>query len=125
MWGLTSNGDLDVSSNGVIRTISGLAITTYQSANVLIGTVKGSYPYVPDMGLDINTILSARVDSGTKPSDNVEYLTELLIATELEKDPNISTVQNFVFETDPLDRTMTVTFEITTVESTQLITLEI
>lgn len=125
MWGLTSNGDLDVSSNGVIRTISGLAITTYQSANVLIGTVKGSYPYVPDMGLDINTILSARVDIGTKPSDNVEYLTELLIATELEKDPNISTVQNFVFETDPLDRTMTVTFEITTVESTQLITLEI
>ena len=125
MWGLTSNGDLDVSSNGVVRTISGQARTTYQSANVLVGTVKGSYPYVPDMGLDINTILSARVDSGTKPSDNVEYLTELLIATELEKDPNISTVQNFVFETDPVDRTMAVTFEITTVEATQSITLEI
>lgn len=125
MWALDNDGDLDVSPNGVVRTISGLDKTTYQSAVVLLGTVKGSYPYSPDMGLDIDTIFSARVDKGTRTQDNVEYLTELMIATELEKDANIIIVQNFQFEYNQAERTMAVSLEISTASTTQSITLEV
>lgn len=126
MFKLTENGDLDVSDNGLIRTISGIVRTTYQSAATLVGTVKGSYPYVPDMGLDIDTIFSARIDDGMDGGINVEYLTELFIATELEKDNNIATVSNFIFELNTLTRNLAVSFEISTLEGTvSTLTLEV
>lgn len=122
MFKLTSNGDMDVSDNGVIRTISGIVKTTYQSAVHLIGIIKGSYPYVPDMGLDIDTIFSTTVDKGMDTIENVEYLAELFIAKELEKDPNIALVTNFTFEFDTRTRGISVTFEMTTV-SGQIISI--
>jgi len=115
MFKLTENGDLDVSDNGVIRTISGIPDTTYQSAAHLVGTVKGSYPFVPDMGLDVDTIFSTTVDNGMDTIENIEYLSELFIAKELEKDPNIATVTNFIFDFDRDTRKLSVTFEISTI----------
>lgn len=120
MWKLTENGDLSFSDNAVLQTITGITQTTYQSAAVLIGTVKGSYPFIPSLGLDIDTIMEARVVQGVNTITNVEYLTELLIRSELEKEPNITLVSNFTFVYDSETRGISVTFEISIVSGITL-----
>lgn len=115
MFKLSATADLNISDNGVVRTTSGIVNTTYQSAIHLIGMIKGSYPYVPDMGLDVDAIFTTTVDKGMDTIENVEYLTELFIAKELEKDPNIAAVANFRFEFNTDTRGISITFEISMV----------
>lgn len=107
---LNEDGDLDISPNGVIRTITGDEVTL-QSAIMLIGNKKNSYPFVPEMGVSDHMIFSYRVPGYTSDKSIAEIV-EMLFKAELAKDPNIGTVSNFNFERVTSTRTMKVTFDI-------------
>jgi hypothetical protein len=111
-WKLTQHGDLDISDNGVIRTIEGRGLTTYQSANGIVGTQKGSFPFVPDMGIDIQNILGFKF--GEDSISTFEYMYELLTQTELmDQDPYIIAVNQYEFVLNNVNRSVSIRFNIT------------
>ncbi len=121
---LAENGDLDVSRNGVIRVLSGIENTTFQSAQMLIGIEKGSYPFIPELGLDSGVIFDYFVE-GQTGEESLAEITEYLIKAELTKDPNLGIASNFVFERVQGTREVKVTFEIALSNSIRVITTEL
>lgn len=115
MFGINTDGDIDVSSNGVIRTVSGTLNTTNVSAIIMLNTIKGSYIFSPQLGLAISKISDIEPVQGMSTRDQNEETIESLITLELEKDPNILSVTNFVFDyTNIADRQVGVSFTINT-----------
>lgn len=116
---LGEDGDLDISPNGVIRTIMGDEVTL-QSAIMLIGNKKNSYPFVPEIGVSYHMIFNYDVPGATS-DEAIAEIVEMLFKAELAKDPNIGTVSNFNFERAPGTRTTQVTFDIAVASSVQTI----
>lgn len=111
-WKLTKDGDLDISSNGVQRVLEGRGLTTYQSANVIIGTIKGSFPFIPNLGIELRKILGLRFSNSTKTSFEFGY--ELLTQVEMEdQDPYIIGASDYSFIYDDANRKVDVAFTVT------------
>jgi hypothetical protein len=97
MFALDTNGDISFSDNGVLRTVSGTLNTTNVSAIMMLNTVKGSYIFAPTLGLNISEINNQELIQGMTARQNTEDLIELMISTELERDPFILQVKDFIF----------------------------
>lgn len=108
---LTEDGDIAVSSNGVIQTIQNID-ADLQSAIMLIASKKGSYAFIQDFGLDHNTIFDYRV-TGLSADESIADITRYLIELELSKDPNFGSITNFDYRRVPGTRKLELIFDIT------------
>lgn len=108
---LTEDGDLDISSNGVMRLTQTIDQATWQSAYILTSVIKGSYPLIPELGLDYNVVFNYDIP-GKSSTESIEEILEYLMRMEVKKDPFITDAIDFKFVKD--GRSLNIEFTIVT-----------